>query len=352
MRKISPFKTEPASVSVAAALALGGVLAMTACTEVRGSLDSASSKIDGWLGVDTPAGANQPAKTAAAPAPLPAGEAAYREGLALREAGRPAAANEKFAEAEARAHPAATYELARAFAEGEGVPRDEARASQLYRLAAERGDARALYLTGLALYEGRGVPQDQERGVRLIARAAAEGHAPAQYALGQAFANGQGVARNRAWAARWYGKAAYGGYVEARYAYGVALAAGHGLPRKPVEGYAWLSLAAEASHAKAAELRDSLAATLDPADKARAGTLANRWRAARAHDPLGDAPTVLYVQQALQNEGYDPGPLDGYFGGRTAAAIRKYEAARGMAPRGVITAALVEDLFNQAPPEN
>jgi peptidoglycan hydrolase-like protein with peptidoglycan-binding domain len=35
---------------------------------------------------------------------------------------------------------------------------------------------------------------------------------------------------------------------------------------------------------------------------------------------------VRDVQQALTNAGYDPGPIDGIFGPRTKAALRKYIA--------------------------
>ena len=35
---------------------------------------------------------------------------------------------------------------------------------------------------------------------------------------------------------------------------------------------------------------------------------------------------VREVQQALMNAGYDPGPIDGVFGPRTKAAVRRYIA--------------------------
>ena len=46
------------------------------------------------------------------------------------------------------------------YADGLGVPQDDAEAARLYRLAAEQGNAPAQYNLGAAYYNGRGVPQD------------------------------------------------------------------------------------------------------------------------------------------------------------------------------------------------
>jgi peptidoglycan hydrolase-like protein with peptidoglycan-binding domain len=44
---------------------------------------------------------------------------------------------------------------------------------------------------------------------------------------------------------------------------------------------------------------------------------------------------VLAVQQALVTRGYSPGPLDGIYGPLTAAAVRAFQAANGLAVTGV-----------------
>jgi peptidoglycan hydrolase-like protein with peptidoglycan-binding domain len=49
-----------------------------------------------------------------------------------------------------------------------------------------------------------------------------------------------------------------------------------------------------------------------------------------------DHDTVLAVQGALKARGFDPGPLDGIYGPKTGAAIRKMQAAVGAAQSGEI----------------
>jgi uncharacterized protein YkwD len=48
----------------------------------------------------------------------------------------------------------------------------------------------------------------------------------------------------------------------------------------------------------------------------------------------GEAVEVL--QRALQRAGFDPGPVDGEFGPMTAAAVRSFQAARGLVVDGIV----------------
>ena len=45
---------------------------------------------------------------------------------------------------------------------------------------------------------------------------------------------------------------------------------------------------------------------------------------------------VTRLQQALKNLGFDPGPVDGSFGIKTDAAVRKYQAARSLKVDGIV----------------
>jgi len=69
-------------------------------------------------------------------------------------------------------------------------------------------------------------------------------------------------------------------------------------------------------------------------------------RARAAPPPPDPAATrrVREIQTLLSRKGYDPGPIDGAFGPRTAAAIRAFEADHGMPQRGQPSAALLSRL--------
>lgn len=64
-----------------------------------------------------------------------------------------------------------------AFEHGEGVPRDPARAVELYCVAARAGNAEAQYSLGWIYANGRGVPHDEAIAASFFALAAESGHA-------------------------------------------------------------------------------------------------------------------------------------------------------------------------------
>jgi hypothetical protein len=47
-------------------------------------------------------------------------------------------------------------------------------------------------------------------------------------------------------------------------------------------------------------------------------------------------PAVSALQQQLKDRGFDPGPIDGQFGPRTAAAVRAFQAQQGIATDGIV----------------
>ena len=78
----------------------------------------------------------------------------------------------------------AQFNLGVMYANGEGVPQDDAEAVQWYRLAAEQGHAEAQGTLGAMYATGRGVPQDDVEAVQWFRLAAEQGHASSQGALG------------------------------------------------------------------------------------------------------------------------------------------------------------------------
>ena len=66
------------------------------------------------------------------------------------------------------------------YANGEGVPEDDAEAVKLYRLAAKQGDAEAQNNLGIMYANGDGVPQNNVRGYIWWSVAAAQGQEDAK----------------------------------------------------------------------------------------------------------------------------------------------------------------------------
>jgi TPR repeat protein len=159
-----------------------------------------------------------------APAGFEEGHAAYERGdyhTAFREMMPLALAGD----------PAAQFNLGVMYAQGRGVPRDDAEAVRWYRLAADQGFAEAQYILGAMYVAGRGVPQDDAGAVRWYRSAADQGVAEAQGALGAMYAFGQGVPRDDAEAVRWYRLAADQGSALGQLSLGAMYAEGRGVFR-------------------------------------------------------------------------------------------------------------------------
>ncbi|MDH3475162.1 MAG: SEL1-like repeat protein [Rhodospirillales bacterium] len=302
-------RTTPPRPPWGSALLLAVLLTAGGCEGVKETALESSARLDRLFGTDQDGQAKGESQWRdPAPAPPSAAERSYRAGLSEKHAGRREAAAARFREAADQGHPAAMTELGRAYGEGLGVPKDQATAARYLGQAAVKGDA-----------EG-------------------------QYLLGEAFANGQGVPRDTAWAARWYAKAARQGQADAQYAYGVLLAAGKGVPQDQVAGYGWVALAERQGHAKAAELRPSLAKSLD-ADRLAAAEARAAAFTPRRNTRFADPPTVAYLQDKLNRLGYDAGRADGLMGPRTRGAIRAYQKDAGLAADGRLTPGLLEAVF-------
>jgi TPR repeat protein len=94
------------------------------------------------------------------------------------------------------------------YANGQGVPQDDAEAVRWLRLAAGQGNANAQDNLGNMYDYGRGVPEDAAEAVRWSRLAADQGHASAQGNLGYMYANGRGVPQDYVQAHMWFNLAA------------------------------------------------------------------------------------------------------------------------------------------------
>lgn len=59
---------------------------------------------------------------------------------------------------------------------------------------------------------------------------------------------------------------------------------------------------------------------------------------------------IIEVQQALARLGFKPGPLDGIWGRQSAAALRAFQASKGLEPDGILGPVTIEALSGGAPP--
>jgi hypothetical protein len=120
---------------------------------------------------------------------------------------------------------------------------DYAKAAEFWAPLAEQGSASAQYSLGSLYAEGKGVPQNDATAFKWFKRAADQGNAAAQYNVGASYAAGTGVERSDAAAAEWFKRAADQDMVFAQFNLGLLYASGHGVPQDNVQALTWLQIA-------------------------------------------------------------------------------------------------------------
>jgi len=164
------------------------------------------------------------------------------------------------------------------YANGQGVPKDDAQAIKWFREAADQGNATAQGVVGNMYLKGQGVPQDYVEAAKWFRKAADQGEAAAQEMIGFMYHKGQGVSQNDTEAAKWYRLAADQGFSEAQYNLGVAYSNGRGIPQDYVAAHMWFNLAAAQGDQDAAKARDQVASRMTAAQIAEAQKLAREWK--------------------------------------------------------------------------
>ncbi len=312
-------------------------LALSGCSSVQPKFNSAVESVKSFFRGD-PASEQKPVE------PSSEAEAMYEAAHQARAAGNNDAYAKRLEAAANLGHPAAAYEIGVAYTQGRLVPKDPGTGARYINRSADLGDQRAQYLVGANFMTGSGVDKNPKRGVAFLARAGEQGHVQAQYLLGVAYADGDGVVKNPAWAARWYGRAARGGHVGAQYAYGVMYGSGMGLPRDDIKSYYWTTLAASGGHEKAGEVAMKIAKRLSNEQISQVEADAKKF-VPKSYASLTDPATVIFVQYALRNIGYDAGPIDGMPGNLTRKGIQAYEEASNLPINGRISVSLLDGLI-------
>jgi TPR repeat protein len=164
----------------------------------------------------------------------------------------PALTGTPIAEVQARAAKGdadAEMELARRYAEGDGLAKDLAKAAKWHRKAAEQGLAAAEFQMGMDYANGLGVKADSREALLWFEKAGNHGLAEAQLQAGLFLERGDGTKEWPAEAAKWYRRAAEQGLAAADFELGRCYLSGTGVTKDISEGIKWLQQAAEQGNA-------------------------------------------------------------------------------------------------------
>jgi TonB family protein len=187
----------------------------------------------------------------------------------------------------------AQYRLALAYAQGQGVTRDYAKALEWFRKAAEQDHVNAQFTLGQMYSSGEGIPQDHAEAAKWFSKAAEQGNPGAQVSLGLIYIQGIGVPKDYVEAAKWFRKSAEQGNHRAQSILGSMHAEGLGVTKDYIEAYMWLTLSVTGSIStqnpffqKATELRDSYRKKLTPQQIEEAEKLAGEWKLRHRRTPM------------------------------------------------------------------
>jgi TPR repeat protein len=142
---------------------------------------------------------------------------------------------------------------------------------------ADEGNVEAMFCVGRMYANGFGVPMDDALALKWYGLAAGEGHGQAQYKLGLMHANGWGVAMNDVPAAGFYRLAAGNGVIEAQAALGYCYKHGAGVQKDLAKAYMWFDIAAQNDDLSAASERDNLGDRLTEQEILAARRSALQW---------------------------------------------------------------------------
>jgi uncharacterized protein len=209
-------------------------------------------------------------------APVAAGP--FEDGADAAERGDFATALQLWQPLANQGDPRAQQSLGNMYANGQGVPQDDAEAVKWFRKAADQGDPYAQFNLGNMYAEARGVPQDDAQAVKWFRKAADQGDPGAQYNLGVTYQRGQGVPQDYAEAIKWYRRAADQDHASAQTNLGYMYAEGQGVPQDYVSAHMWFSVSSAQGNQLAAKNRDNIARRMTPAQIVEAQRLAREWK--------------------------------------------------------------------------
>ena len=171
--------------------------------------------------------------------------------------------------------------LGELYAGGLGVPQNDAKAAEWYKLAADRGDREAMFALGMFRLKGRAGPRDRDAGAKWLAAAAKLGHPLAAYDLALLYIEGQLFPQDFNRAAELLRTAAKAGNSEAQYALGTLYKQGRGVTKDMKEAVRLLGAGG------------------DRRQRRRAGRIRHRPLQRRRHGKNEPAAAIIFRQAAL-----------------------------------------------------
>ena len=155
------------------------------------------------------------------------------------------------------------FELGVAYHNGEGVPKDEKKAVELYRRAAAKGSSDALLNLSAMYYHGQGgLPKDEKKFLELLHQSANQGCPEAQFQLAQIFGfkfTEFGLSKDEKKAVELWKKAEAQGLAEAQFRLaGMYYLGIVGFPEDQAKAMELLKKAADQGLAEAKELQEKI----------------------------------------------------------------------------------------------
>ena len=155
---------------------------------------------------------------------------------------------------------------------------DYATALREWQPLAKQGQAVAQYNLGLLYANGQGVPKDDAQARQWYEKSANQEHADAQVNLGSLYDYGRGGPQDFKMAVRWYSRSANQGNELAQRRLGLLYERGDGVPKDYVQAYMWYKLGAANGGKSGAIMRDELAIRMTSDQLAEANKLAREWK--------------------------------------------------------------------------
>ncbi len=172
-------------------------------------------------------------------------DADYDAGISEYQAGRPLQGAKLLEKAAQRGFPSALYELADAYETGNGVPKDMAKAIELYQAAGRLENALAQNELGRKYALGQGVAVDEKAAVEWYRKAAQNGNRDGLYNLAWRYEWGEVVDKDPVQAAQLTLQSAELGHVDARARMANYYRRGFGVKQDYVLARYWAALAAQ-----------------------------------------------------------------------------------------------------------